>query len=50
MIDQLCNNNGCLAKVDDKNTPLVFDYGHLSLKGSKYVVENLMKDIITSYL
>ncbi|WP_166425891.1 acyltransferase family protein [Paraglaciecola sp. 20A4] len=50
MIDQLCNKNGCLAKVDDKNTPLVFDYGHLSLKGSKYVVENMMKDIISSYL
>jgi len=50
IIDQLCSKEGCLAKVDDQNTPLVWDYGHLSLKGSDYVVKNIVKDVVSSYL
>ncbi len=50
LIDGLCENNYCLAKVDDNNTPLVWDYGHLSLEGSKYVVSNLIKKRIEDFL
>jgi peptidoglycan/LPS O-acetylase OafA/YrhL len=50
IISQICNEKGCLAKVDSNNTPLIFDYGHLSLEGSIYVVERLMKKTISSYL
>jgi peptidoglycan/LPS O-acetylase OafA/YrhL len=50
IIDQLCDKRGCLAKVDNENTPLVWDYGHLSLEGSKYIVENIIKDKVNSYL
>ncbi|MBB1269298.1 SGNH hydrolase domain-containing protein [Shewanella sp. SR44-3] len=50
IIDPLCDKRGCLAKVDNKNTPLVWDYGHLSLEGSKYIVENIIKDKVHSYL
>ncbi len=48
--DQLCNEKGCLVKVDNQNTPLVWDYGHLSLEGSIYVVENFIKTTINSHL
>lgn len=50
IIDGLCDRNGCIAKVDDMNTPLVWDYGHLSLEGSKYVVDKLLKSEIYKYL
>ncbi|WP_441003643.1 acyltransferase family protein [Pseudocolwellia agarivorans] len=50
IIDQLCSDKGCLAKVDDKNTPLVWDYGHLSLEGSIFITDRIMKDIINNYL
>ena len=50
IIDKLCNKKGCVAKIDNKNTPLVWDYGHLSLDGSKYVVENIVKGVIEDYL
>ncbi|MDE1310146.1 acyltransferase [Vibrio aestuarianus] len=39
LIDELCSEYGCLAKVDSNNTPLVWDYGHLSLKGSKFIAD-----------
>ena len=50
IVDQLCTKNGCLAKVDNNNTPLVWDYGHLSLEGSIYVVEKILKNKLNSYL
>lgn len=50
IIDLLCDKQTCLAKVDRKNTPLVWDYGHLSPEGSIYVAENLLKNTIASYL
>lgn len=43
IIEALCKNNGeCLSKVDGSNTPLVWDYGHLSLEGSKFVVSEVL--------
>lgn len=50
LIDGLCEKNYCLAKVDDNNTPIVWDYGHLSLEGSKYVVSNFVKRRIEPFL
>lgn len=50
LIDYLCNKNGCIAKVDNNNTPLVWDYGHLSFKGSSYVVDNIIYNKIKNYL
>ena len=35
---KLCNeDNDCIAILDDKKTPLVFDYGHLTKEGSVLV-------------
>ena len=43
----LCNSNGCLAKVDDHNSPLVWDYGHLTPAGADYVVSKvLLKSVV----
>lgn len=42
LLSSLCSGRACLAKVDDKNTPIVWDYGHLSLEGSIYVVKNIV--------
>ncbi|CAM4095101.1 acyltransferase family protein [Pseudoalteromonas byunsanensis] len=50
LIDNLCENNYCLAKVDDNNTPLVWDYGHLSLEGSKYIASEIIKGKLTPFL
>jgi hypothetical protein len=44
VIDQLCSQDGqCMAILDDKRTPLVFDYGHLTAEGSVYVVNTVLK-------
>ncbi|MCU8069538.1 SGNH hydrolase domain-containing protein [Shewanella sp. SM32] len=42
LLDALCKGNECLAKVDDNNTPLVWDYGHLSLDGSEYIAREVL--------
>ena len=42
LLDQLCQDGKCLAKVDDNNTPLVWDYGHLSLPGSDFIVGHVL--------
>lgn len=42
ILDKLCKKEVCLAKVDDKNTPLVWDYGHLTLEGSVFIVKNIL--------
>jgi peptidoglycan/LPS O-acetylase OafA/YrhL len=42
IIDSLCKNDKCLTKVDGKNTPLSWDYGHLTLEGSDYVVSKVI--------
>ncbi|CAE6948248.1 Acyltransferase family [Vibrio sp. B1ASS3] len=50
LLDYLCDDTGCIAKVDDKNTPIVWDYGHLTLQGSNYVVQNIIKPKVKIYL
>lgn len=42
IIDSLCKDDKCLAKVDGNNTPLSWDYGHLTLEGSEYVVSKVI--------
>ena len=49
LIDFLCTNEKCLAKVDNNNTPLVYDYGHLTEKGALYILNNLLKNKIDNY-
>lgn len=50
ILSKLCKGEACLAKVDDYNTPIVWDYGHLSFKGSEYVVKNIIAPRIQMYL
>lgn len=42
LIDSLCSNNACLARLSPDNALLLVDYGHLSEEGSLYVVKNLL--------
>ncbi|EOX4098081.1 acyltransferase [Vibrio alginolyticus] len=50
LLDELCDGTECLAKVDNENTPIVWDYGHLTLEGSNYIVKNIIKPKIDIYL
>ena len=50
VINSLCKDKKCLAKVDDNNTPLVWDYGHLTFEGSEYVVKHIIAPKIQDYL
>lgn len=52
LLDQLCQDGKCIAKVDDNNTPLVWDYGHLSLPGSNFIVRHVLlkNSTFSSYL
>lgn len=50
LVDYLCDEQNCLAKVDDENTPLVWDYGHLSLEGSVYVANRIIRNEIKDYV
>ena len=47
MDDLLCNEKGCLTMVGPKleTDLIVWDYGHLTTAGSKYVSERLFADI-----
>jgi hypothetical protein len=42
--DSLCNSEGCLVRVGDKieTDLLVFDYGHLTRAGARYVTQRLL--------
>jgi peptidoglycan/LPS O-acetylase OafA/YrhL len=46
LADRLCDSNGCLTRIgsDLENDILVWDYGHLTLNGSKWVSENVIKE------
>lgn len=46
IIDGLCNDKGCIAKVGDNNTPMVWDYGHLTPEGSLFVTEHILRQKI----
>ncbi len=52
LLEHLCNGDVCLAKVDDINTPLVWDYGHLSLAGSEYIAREVLSQnkVLSDYL
>ena len=51
ILNTLCiDDNKCLAKVDDKNHALAWDYGHLSLEGSFYVGKNIIFPRILPYI
>lgn len=43
LIDELCNEKGCIAKVGDDNTSMVWDYGHLTPEGSLFVTEHILR-------
>lgn len=43
ILKQLCHDNICIAKVDSNNTPLVWDYGHLTLEGSLFIANKVLK-------
>lgn len=46
LIDELCDSEACLVKVDDDNTPLVWDYGHLTKEGSTFISDVIFNNII----
>jgi len=48
LLDGLCNDAGCQAVVDDGGWQdlIAFDSGHLSPKGSVFVVERLLRDVV----
>lgn len=52
ILDNLCKGADCLAKVDNNNTPLVWDYGHLSLPGSDFIVKEILSKhlMLSDYL
>lgn len=52
LLDHLCKGTECLAKVDNHNAPLVWDYGHLSLPGSDFIVKEILskQDVLSDYL
>jgi peptidoglycan/LPS O-acetylase OafA/YrhL len=40
LIDKLCVNDACLVRLEDTNSLLQIDSGHLSAEGSLYIVRN----------
>ena len=42
LIDKLCVDNSCLVRLQEDNSLLQFDSGHLSEKGSVYIVKNFV--------
>lgn len=52
LLDHLCKGGDCLAKVDNHNAPLVWDYGHLSLPGSDFIVKEILSknQVLSDYL
>lgn len=46
-LDELCDKEGyCLAVLDKAKTPLVFDYGHLTIEGSELVANQVVSPIL----
>ena len=46
--DLLCNEGGCLIRLDDRyeNDLIVFDSGHLTTQGAKFVIDQLLSNKI----
>ncbi len=45
MIDRLCNADGCFGAVPGSDPPelMAFDFGHLTLKGSAYIADAVLR-------
>lgn len=51
LIGALCNQDCCIAKVDDQNTPLVWDYVHLALQMIYfYCLKHLIQNNASKFL
>ncbi|MDT0582638.1 acyltransferase family protein [Brumicola blandensis] len=50
LTDYLCNQQGCLVKIDNQNTPIIYDYGHLTAKGSIFVSTNIIGPVLLELL
>ncbi|QPK02036.1 acyltransferase [Enterobacter mori] len=50
IIDELCNEKGCIAKIGENNIPMVWDYGHLTPEGSAFVTKNILSQRIDTLL
>jgi hypothetical protein len=48
LVEYLCEEKACLAFLDDGN-PITFDYGHLTIEGSKYITNTYLKDPLDNY-
>jgi len=50
LIDQLCNQQGCLTYIDNNKQEglWTFDYGHLSPNASQYVAKNMLAQVVLS--
>ena len=47
VLERLCSADGrCIAILDEKRTPLVFDSGHLTREGSVFVVDNVLSSLL----
>jgi peptidoglycan/LPS O-acetylase OafA/YrhL len=46
LIDKLCVANSCLVRLQDDNSLLQIDSGHLSEKGSLYIVKNFVLPVL----
>ncbi|MGX9416820.1 acyltransferase family protein [Vibrio sp. WJH972] len=44
ILDRLCNSDKCLGKIDDQNSALLFDDGHLTKEGSYYLYNLFLKE------
>lgn len=49
ILDELCDEKGCMAILDDKRTPLAFDYGHLTKEGTLFVGDKVMASPLLSW-
>jgi len=51
ILDGLCDEKGnCLSILDDKMTPLAFDYGHLTIEGSIFVTDMILEPYLREAL
>ncbi|MGJ8694306.1 MAG: acyltransferase family protein [Thalassotalea sp.] len=42
LVDHFCQQNACMMKLKGSNTPIVWDYGHLTNEASLYIAEHLI--------
>ena len=44
ILSSLCEQEKCIAKVDQNNTPLVWDHGHLTNIGASFIFKKVLFD------